>query len=194
MAKPPADPDPSHKPVAWTADDTFRLLTTERWEAEEMASLFQMWQKAGQATFFEAVAMLLKERAATDALVAAFKGHYVALTDNRETLVKRIAILERLNAILEKLAAVLEAHPAALLAAKHKGTTYENKLWRKLVLANDKLMRNVLDPDVKPAWLSREIEKWLEEKHGLMPPQRPQTQAIGRWIRDQRKRAAAQAQ
>jgi hypothetical protein len=183
MAKPPADPAPSRE---WTAEDTFRYLTetTEPWTAKELASLFQMWRKAGQATIFKVLARLLKEKALTDAYVAALKDHVESLTG----LVAPLTKMGELAAELQARNAEL-ANPAAALARKRMGTTSTKKPWRKLVLASKKAMREVHDPDVERAALARRLAEWLE-KQGVKPPL---PQAIDRWIKELRARAAAQA-
>jgi len=161
MAAPPADSEPSHEPFDLTAEETVWLLTNKHWTAEGLALFFQMSGKAGQAAFFKAIARLLIL--------------YVAAA----------AAFERMSEI----AAELEAHPAAALARKRRGTT-SKKPWHEVVLADEELMRRVLDPAVKPAGLARRIEKRLEEQ-GV---KHPQAQAIERWIEKLRKAAAAQAQ
>jgi hypothetical protein len=176
MAKPPADPEPSREPVGWTAERLFRHLTetTEPWTAEQLASLFHMEGKAGQAAFFKVLARLLREKVLTDANVAALRDHLGGLIG--------------LTIPLTKMAAELEAHPGAALARMRTGTTYK-KPWHKAVLADEELVRKVVDPDVVCARLARTIEKQLE-KQGV---EHPQAQAIEHWIKKLRKPAAAQA-
>jgi hypothetical protein len=195
MTAPPADPEPSREPVAWTEEQTVRLLTTYLWTAEELASLFQMQGEAGQAAFFKAFAMLLKEKALTD--VAAHK-------DDRDKLEALVANLETMGALrLEAQRVVLyeefarlqarnaePANPAAALSHKRRGTTSTKKPWRKVVLASEKFIREVVDPAVKPAGLARRIEAWL----GKLEVKHPLPRAIERWIKELRKRAAPQAQ
>jgi hypothetical protein len=188
MAKPPADPEPSRKPVRWTAERLFRHLTetTEPWTAEQLASLFHMQgKKAELAAIFTVLARLLNEKVLTDAYVAALKDHLgglIALTMPLTKMGELAAELQARNAEL--------ANPAAALARMRRGTTYENKLWRNHVLASEMFKDKVHDPAVKPAGLARRIEAWLEER-GV---KHPLAQAIDRWIEKLRKAAAAQAQ
>jgi hypothetical protein len=188
MAKPPAEPEPSREPAAWTAEDTYRLLTTSNWTAEQIRWLHDMWQRGGKITFFQVLVRLLKEKVIADALV-------VALQHDRNKQAEAVANLESIGAAANELAAELQAriaeleNPAAALARQRKGTMYE-KDWRKLVLASEKAMLEVLDPAVKRAPLARRLAQWLEGK--VAKPPQPQT--IDRWIKDLRERAAAQAQ
>jgi hypothetical protein len=147
-----------------------------------------MWQKPGQATFFEVLARLLKEKAVTDAFVAALK-------NDRDKRVELVATLESNADAFEMLGAVLRArnaelaNPAGALSRKRTGTTSEKKPWRKLVLADEEFKSRVLDPAVERAKLARRIENWLENQG----EHHPQAQAIDRWIAKLRKPAAAQA-
>jgi hypothetical protein len=187
MAKAPADSEPSRKPVGWTAERLFRHLTktTEPWTAEQLASLFHMeGKKAGQAALFKVLARLLREKVLTDANVAALRDHLgglIALTMPLTKMGERAAELQARNAEL--------ANPARALSHMRRGTTSTKKPWRKRVLANEELMRRVLDPDVKRAGLARRIEAWLAKKK----VKHPQAQAIEHWIKKLRKPAAAQA-
>jgi hypothetical protein len=140
MAAPPADPEPSREPLDLTAEETVWLLTNKHWTAELLALFFQMSAKAGQVTFFKAIARLL------DLYVAAE------------------AVIERMGEI----GAELKAHPAAALARKRRGTT-SKKPWREVLLTDKELMRRVLDPADERAKLARTIEKRLE-KQGVKHP------------------------
>jgi hypothetical protein len=190
MAKPPDDPEPSSEPVAWTAEDTYRLLTSRDWEARDMASLFSMWQKPGRATFFEVLARLLREKAVTDAFVANQKKY------REKRNIELVEVLESAAEAFEILGAELRrrnaelANPAGALSGKRRGTTSTKKPWRQFVLADETLMVEVRDPAVEPAGLACRIEKLLDEAG----KDRPLRQAIIRWIKRERKQAAAQAQ